>query len=564
MGFVHYTTQEYVDSLTEPLVDNVHGDIANTCLSYLCLKEFELRTRPPRTSYPFLAYAAPFWPAHARVIGKNLREDLLKGLISEFRPQLSRNWLQYALQAELGSSNNPQIPVGFAAAVLAINGAIFALRLVLNSGVRVNVRYRGTLSPLKVAFSSSRRYDECMDMLMRASLQESTGSSEPRHSMILDENLERHVARNLDWLSEVLDNCRKLKCLDLLDSFLDHNSDVTNLILPEARQLLDDSSEAVSPHSLVILALCQQRRLTSDLVEIVIVANDLPFLQLLVENGLSSNHFASFESPLILPIRNRQLPIARYLIEKGMFPIKHPAVRHVLEWFLQMNMENSDMAAAKTLKDVAGHWKRWKEEFDRTRPKNEPWDVTQRSSRKLPVQTFPWLTTSTLSYICRHFEMAMIGEMREAIFNKGVRPIDYDLFAEENLLRSDVHFLDQEFAIVIEMALDAIDLDAAVLMQEICRSECRFGFDIVPDTIDLLMLELVRESCRSECSFGLYRKVTPTRVDNMKELLRDMLNMCSKRSITAIPRSIGLVSSVDEAAVEAALKAAEQTDKYIL
>ncbi|KAL1594508.1 hypothetical protein SLS60_010268 [Paraconiothyrium brasiliense] len=184
VGFVHYTIQEYLDSCNLSAVNAVHADIANTSLSYLCLRDFRQRTRVSRSLYPFLAYAAPFWPAHAEAAGDLLRWDLVELLINETRPHLGRNWLDVALHEQLGPSSN--IPLGFAGAAVAIHGAHSILRFMLDKGLRVDVRFRTVLNPVKLALSCLPRHEDCIKLLM--------------HSVSArEENLVR------DWLANLLE-----------------------------------------------------------------------------------------------------------------------------------------------------------------------------------------------------------------------------------------------------------------------------------------------------------------------------------------------------------------------
>jgi hypothetical protein len=103
VGFVHYTTQEYLDNAADHTAS--HCDIANTSLTYLCLQDFrdkgprQLEHSRARDIYPFLAYAASFWPAHAELAGEGLRKELIAMLISPTSAHLSKNWLHFALQA---------------------------------------------------------------------------------------------------------------------------------------------------------------------------------------------------------------------------------------------------------------------------------------------------------------------------------------------------------------------------------------------------------------------------------------------------------------------------------
>jgi hypothetical protein len=112
--FVHYTMQEYWAENHTDLLASSHSDIANTCLTYLCLDNFRKgttrryyesnHTNSSSKSEPFLAYAAAFWPAHASHVEETLRYDLVKILVSPRLPWLSRTWLQFALRSFFGGT----------------------------------------------------------------------------------------------------------------------------------------------------------------------------------------------------------------------------------------------------------------------------------------------------------------------------------------------------------------------------------------------------------------------------------------------------------------------------
>ena len=76
---VHFTLQEYFERQSRSFFPNSHSEIAQACLTYLCLDAFSSASCPSDEEYehrtetwPFLQYAAQYWGDHAR-------EDLNEG-----------------------------------------------------------------------------------------------------------------------------------------------------------------------------------------------------------------------------------------------------------------------------------------------------------------------------------------------------------------------------------------------------------------------------------------------------------------------------------------------------
>ncbi|KAJ6630946.1 ankyrin repeat-containing domain protein [Mycena sp. CBHHK59/15] len=73
---VHYTTQEYFDSIRSARFPNAHADIANVCLRYITFDPFQARTIPidehTPTRYPLYSYAARNWGNHLRMAQPSL------------------------------------------------------------------------------------------------------------------------------------------------------------------------------------------------------------------------------------------------------------------------------------------------------------------------------------------------------------------------------------------------------------------------------------------------------------------------------------------------------------
>lgn len=72
LALVHYTFQQYLEQKAGSLFPEAQVEIVRTCLTYLCLDDFEqgpchrdqdFRIRLKR--WPLLSYAAPKWGLHA-------------------------------------------------------------------------------------------------------------------------------------------------------------------------------------------------------------------------------------------------------------------------------------------------------------------------------------------------------------------------------------------------------------------------------------------------------------------------------------------------------------------
>jgi ankyrin repeat protein len=78
---VHYTTQEYLESIRENWHPNAQLEIASTCITYLCFEPFrsgpclekdEFESR--REKYRFLGYSAEYWPQHIAAVQEEVCE----------------------------------------------------------------------------------------------------------------------------------------------------------------------------------------------------------------------------------------------------------------------------------------------------------------------------------------------------------------------------------------------------------------------------------------------------------------------------------------------------------
>ena len=206
VGFVHYTLQEYMDSSANQT--EAHCDIANASLAYLCLQTFQEKGpggHPnARQEYPFLAYAAPFWPAHAEKAGNELLKGFIEMLISPSIPNLSKNWLRFALREQFGPLST-NIPSEFAGTVAAIQDAPSVLQLILDSGNSVNVRYLERVNPFGLALSSGPR--SCLRQLFASGLSD-------------------YATPNQHWVQDVLQDCHDSDATNLFISLLEEHIDV--------------------------------------------------------------------------------------------------------------------------------------------------------------------------------------------------------------------------------------------------------------------------------------------------------------------------------------------------
>jgi ankyrin repeat protein len=162
LHFTHHTMQEYMSEGRAGPLSNSHCDIANTCLTYLCFKTFRFGIPNPLNN-PFLAYAAPFWPAHTTFVDNGLDYELIGTLISRRYPALSKTWLQFAFRGTFGRAHR-NIPPGFAVAAVAKHGASNVLRYLLDKGIPVNVMFRSRWTPLIICIQS-RNY-ACAELIV--------------------------------------------------------------------------------------------------------------------------------------------------------------------------------------------------------------------------------------------------------------------------------------------------------------------------------------------------------------------------------------------------------------
>jgi ankyrin repeat protein len=78
---VHYTTQEYLESIRENWHPNAQQEIASTCLTYLCFEPFRSAPCPNHDEweskcreYSFLYYSARYWPDHVFTVQEDICE----------------------------------------------------------------------------------------------------------------------------------------------------------------------------------------------------------------------------------------------------------------------------------------------------------------------------------------------------------------------------------------------------------------------------------------------------------------------------------------------------------
>ncbi|KAF1956811.1 hypothetical protein CC80DRAFT_504610 [Byssothecium circinans] len=154
VGFVHYTLHECFESL--PSTTDVNCDIVDTSLIYLGLEIFHRKSHQTETQilsqYPFVGYAALFWPAHAELAGARLRNDLIKLLVSPTRPWLEYTWLRFAFWESFGETYVKK-PSGFTVVVVAMHGAKRILKDMLARGVNGNVRLHQTKTPFGMSLA---------------------------------------------------------------------------------------------------------------------------------------------------------------------------------------------------------------------------------------------------------------------------------------------------------------------------------------------------------------------------------------------------------------------------
>ena len=98
LRLAHYTLQEYLETNQERLFPNLEVDMARTCLSYLCLDEFESGEcatdeifEKRRSAFSFLDYAAHHWDIHLRGVQTELMDQTLA--FFQDRPKTAA-WLQ--------------------------------------------------------------------------------------------------------------------------------------------------------------------------------------------------------------------------------------------------------------------------------------------------------------------------------------------------------------------------------------------------------------------------------------------------------------------------------------
>jgi ankyrin repeat protein len=83
VSFVHYTTEEYFESIRSSRFPNTDADIAISCLTYLCLDEVSFDRQPYNmgefvdliNNSPLVEYAANHWGNHARLFYDSVRQS---------------------------------------------------------------------------------------------------------------------------------------------------------------------------------------------------------------------------------------------------------------------------------------------------------------------------------------------------------------------------------------------------------------------------------------------------------------------------------------------------------
>jgi hypothetical protein len=125
-------------------------------------------------------------------------------LISETHPETGKNWLGFALRRHFGGYSS-HIPLGFAAAAVAIHGALNILECMLSLGLLVNVRFRTEFNPFGFALPVASH--DCMQLLFSGRLTHNAGM-------------------NRVWAAAALGLCHKYDAMDLFMLLLEKHIDV--------------------------------------------------------------------------------------------------------------------------------------------------------------------------------------------------------------------------------------------------------------------------------------------------------------------------------------------------
>ena len=143
---VHYTTQQYFESIRAKQFPKAQTSIATICLTYLSFETFgkglcrnSKESESRLHKYPFLRYAAQFWGDHAR----DGMEATVKELALEFLRR-SMNFLcsiQVTPYLRLGyRSDDSHVPNMTRLHVIASFGLIDIARMLIEEGVDLNVQ----------------------------------------------------------------------------------------------------------------------------------------------------------------------------------------------------------------------------------------------------------------------------------------------------------------------------------------------------------------------------------------------------------------------------------------
>ncbi|KAL8717409.1 MAG: hypothetical protein Q9225_005340 [Loekoesia sp. 1 TL-2023] len=169
---VHYTAQDYFDTLLDSRFEDAHASIAEDCIVYLSYDTIQFPIKGDNYRYYFLSYAARFWALHQSA-AKGQRQANLEDQIGLFLSRSPRVWLKkYAphfpvTPAQLQECNGVGIAAYF--------GLCNALRRSLSDTKDVNIlTYGGQLSALHLAARNDQAlaaeillkhgaYIECID-----------------------------------------------------------------------------------------------------------------------------------------------------------------------------------------------------------------------------------------------------------------------------------------------------------------------------------------------------------------------------------------------------------------
>jgi hypothetical protein len=331
VGFVHYTLQEHMDEKYKNMpVERArhHADMANTMLTYLCLQNFQgkvLNRLMIPLRYPFLDYAARFWPAHAESAGDGLHRDLIEKLLSPSMPNLRRTWLRSAFPADLLFGQSDDIPLAFALAVAATQNARTILQIMAELGVSVHGQWTRLLSPLQFALRTWRNiHQDSLYDLFSFGISENSGL-------------------NRAWISTVLHDCDSFRAEHLFRAWLEKKHDVIKSSDDAAIECSKDSRLPNRCDTPLLSQLIGLRRFGETFKWLVgagwevnvlyspqanatrhytvlheaIYQRSVEYVQLLVEAGSIVSGPWPGSSPLRLAVRQGEYNIVRILVNAG-------------------------------------------------------------------------------------------------------------------------------------------------------------------------------------------------------------------------------------------------------